>query len=113
MKRSYEQELKRELFNADTLRISYSQRRQEFVNSRQHQKSIKASATASVVSKMRRGVSHPSFTGVDDIGIVVNVGFTAEVVMATGVGNWRLLQAGCVPVPVAGVEVAFPLPADP
>ena len=57
------------------------------LNSRQHQKSIKASATANVVSRMRRGVSHPSFTDVCDVGTAVIVGFEAGVVVATRVGS--------------------------
>jgi hypothetical protein len=60
---------------------------QGILNRRQHQKSIMASKTASVVSKMRRGVSPPSFTGVDDVDTVVDVSFATEVAVSTGVGN--------------------------
>ena len=80
-------------------------------NSRLHQKSINANTTASTVSRMRWGVSHPLLiVDADDVGDVVNVGdveSVVEVTMATGVENWRLLHAGWVPLIIAGIEVAF------
>jgi len=53
-------------------------------------------------------VSHPSFTGDDKDEGYAAVGFAMGVVMATEVGNCKLLQTVCVPVMGAGVGVAYP-----
>ncbi len=62
--------------------IRGEKRYQCILNSRQHQKSMKASATASVVSRMRRGVAHSSFIDVVGVEYAVNVG--VPVVNLTG-----------------------------
>jgi len=79
------------------------------LNNRQHQRSIEARAIASTVSRIRRGISAPSFT---DAGVeaAVKVGFEAWVRVATGVGNRRLPQTMCVPVVGAGTGGVFPVP---
>ena len=56
-------------------------------------------------------MSHPSFTGDDNDEDAATAGFVTGVVMATEVGNCRLLQTVRVPIMGAGVGVAYPEPA--
>ena len=59
---------------------------------------------------MRRGVSHPLLAGAEGAGDDVNVAgleFVLEVAV-TCKGSRRLLHAGWVPVPGAGVEGVVP-----
>jgi hypothetical protein len=58
-------------------------------------------------------VSHPSFTDDDKDEGYAAVGFATGVVMATEVGNCRLLQTVRVPIMGAGVGVAYPEPVGP
>ena len=96
----------------DTMQIGqWEEVHQELVNNLQHQKSIKAIANMRVVMSIRCGVSHPSLVGGDNCEVYATVGLVAGGFMTTGVGNCRLLQAVCVPVMGAGVEVAYPEPA--
>src|SRR5215471_17480351 len=97
----------------DTMQIGqWEEVHQELVNNLQHQKRIKANANMRVVMSIRCGVSHPSFMGCDNCEVYAAVGLVLGVSMTTGVGNCRLLQAVCVPVMGAGVEVAYPEPAE-
>ena len=59
-------------------------------------------------------MSHPSFTGTDSVGDVVNVvgvEFISAVAAVTRVGNCRLLHTGCIPATGNVVGVEYPEPA--
>ena len=77
--------------------------------SSQHQKSIKASATTSMVSKIRWGISEILFV-VGDGDETVRGALTEAVEVRTEVGSCSLFQAGCDPLTSVGVELLCPVP---
>ena len=61
-------------------------------------------------------MSQLSFTGTVSVGDVVNVvgvEFTSTVAAVAGLGNCRLLHAGCVPTTGNVVGVEYPEPEGP